>query len=948
MLAASFSFRVYDQSVGLFDLNQSCMIQDHAGNLLICSQGGVIAYNGRQFVTLGPAQGLLAGGRISGIASASDGRLAVVYSDQIRVSRRPADSLGSSAGLSFGPVDFGATRFHGRPHDIVPWDGGFAVLANGAPHEIDLASPRAPDVVPIGYSASERALVEDATGLFDLRGSLWESRSDGSICRAQPSAVRCLDAAQGLTGGPWFDIVQRDGNTVLARSATELATIDLRSFSVRVTTLPDQAGFLYSNYRPHLGLFRAPDGSFATQSSHGIILIGPHGLRSIDASVGFPPGVITTMMTDRGGQFWVQVFGRGLYRCLGFGQWDSLRDSEGLTEGLPWQVARDPGGALWTTTDTGLMRITRSGEQLRATNVLPGASFALAFDQASRVWSSMSDKGIRVLDPRTGLSTFVSVPPVNAIHSIGRAAIGVATDRGLFVVEGFGSDQEVVRRVSPNDAPVADFVPDGEGGILYLAGGALRHHHADGSDASIRVSWPASGFVAATMNRTPSGNLWIGGFGGLIELRLVSDRVVEARLASAGGTPINQVNTILIDHRGWLWVGTSVGVLACNGVRWSLVTTDDGLLSNDVSQGGLSEDADGSIWIATAAGLSHLRNPSWVFERAPVGNVTMTAMLGSTMLSAHSAVPFTTDPLTLQFGTPDFGAEQSIVFRYLMKGVDKGWAETATGAVRYPSIPFGRHALRVYAFDTETHVSSPVSELTIRMHAPWWRRWWAEGGYAVLAVLLVYGIHRLRLRVYLARQHELESLVAERTSEMRAAQIALERLAVTDGLTGLFNRKEAERFTSALLSDGSGARDLAVALVDIDHFKQVNDAHGHLGGDAVLRAVGRVAVEIVTAGELASRMGGEEFLLLLRGPEERIAERIARFHDQVRQTVIVHEDKAISVTCSIGATVAVERDSWESLIGRADSALYRAKSGGRDRIIERLAGPKTELRLVGQ
>ena len=184
---------------------------------------------------------------------------------------------------------------------------------------------------------------------------------------------------------------------------------------------------------------------------------------------------------------------------------------------------------------------------------------------------------------------------------------------------------------------------------------------------------------------------------------------------------------------------------------------------------------------------------------------------------------------------------------------------------------------------------------------------------------------------------------------MRAAQVALERLAVTDGLTGLFNRKEAERFTSAILAEPrSDGEKMAVALVDVDHFKRVNDAHGHLGGDAVLRSIGHAAAETVAPGELAARMGGEEFLLVLRGSDEHVTERIARFHERVRRTVIVHEDRAIGVTCSIGLTLAVEQDSWESLISRADMALYRAKAGGRDRIVARPAGPKAELRLVGR
>ena len=784
--------------------------------------------------------------------------------------------------------------------------------------------------------------------MFDVDGVLWEARSDGALCRADPGAVRCLGPADGLIGGPWYDVVQRDDHTLLARSATSLATIAVPSFSVHVARLPDQAGPLYGNYLPHLGLFRTPDGSFATQSRHGILLIGRSGIRSLGASEGIPPGVITTMMTDRSGQFWIAAYGRGLYRSLGFGEWDTIRDGEGLTDGIPWQSVRDPGGSIWATTDTGLVTVGSDGEHLRATTRLAGTTYALAVDRSGRVWAGLGDSGPYVFNPKTGTHTLLALPPVDVILPVNSSETMIATEGGLFLADDTdGRGHWTERRVSAEKGPVSALATDGAGGVFYVTRNSMRHRRADGTDVPVRLPPPYGGFKTRTMSFAPSGNLWLGGDGGLIRVHLDNDRVIGLDHFRPDGPASGVVETILVDHRGWLWIGSSAGVSAFDGKRWSTVTTNDGLLWNDVSQGGISEDTDGSIWITTAAGIAHLRHPAWIFDRNPVGEVTTTLTLGTRILTCGRSVPFTTDPLSLQFGTSDFGAEQSIVFRYRLDGVDHGWTESASGAVRYPSIPFGRHRLFVYAYDTETHVASPVSDITIRMQAPWWRRWWAETGYAILAALLVYGSYRLRLRVVFARQHALEKLVAERTKEMRAAQVALERLALTDGLTGLFNRKEAERFISATLADGHDSPNLAVALVDIDHFKQVNDAHGHLGGDAVLRAVGRVATAIVEQGELASRMGGEEFLLVLRGPADRAADRVAEFHETVRRMVIIHDERSISVTCSIGATVAAATDTWESLIGRADLALYRAKASGRDRIVERPAGPKTELRLVG-
>ncbi len=929
------------------------MTEDRSGTLLVCSHLGLLAYDGRNFRLLGQEQGLGGGGRILSSVTDASGRVAVTYDDRVRVSGPLPGPSGSPETLSFRTVDTLSVPFHGAFRDLAAWRGTVAVLADGLPYEIDPSATAGPRLVAIPYSTNERAELRGGSALFDVQGVLWEARSDGALCRADPGTVRCLGAADGLAGGPWFDIVRRDQHTLLARSATSLATISTPSFTTCLTMLPDQAGPLYGNYLPHLGLFRTPDGSFATQSSHGILLIDRSGIRALDASEGIPPGVITTMMTDRSGQFWIAAFGRGLYRALGFDEWDTIRDGEGLTDGIPWQAVRAPGGAIWVTTDTGLVTVDAEGERLKATTRVVGTTYALAVDRSGRIWTSFGNSGPYVLDPKTGAHVLFGLPPVDVIVPVDGADTMIATERGLFLAKDVagtgGATHWNVRRISAGIDPIPAMTADGAGGVFYATRTEVRHRHADGTDVAIALPPPYAGVRTGTMSAASSGDLWLGGDSGSLRVRLRGDRVVGVDHVQPNGPTGTFVETILVDHRGWVWIGSSAGVMAFDGKRWSAVTTNDGLLWNDVSQGGISEDTDGSIWITTAAGIAHLRHPEWIFDRDPVGRVTTTMTLGARVLKSDKKVAFTTDPLTLQFGTPDFGAEQSIVFRYHLDGVDRSWAETDTGAVRYPSLPFGRHLLSVYAYDTETHVASPKIEISIRMQAPWWRRWWAETGDALLAVLVVYGLYRLRVRVLYARQHELERLVAERTKDMRAAQVALERLAVTDGLTGLFNRKEAERFTSAILAEPrSDGEKMAVALVDVDHFKRVNDAHGHLGGDAVLRSIGHAAAETVAPGELAARMGGEEFLLVLRGSDEHVTERIARFHERVRRTVIVHEDRAIGVTCSIGLTLAVEQDSWESLISRADMALYRAKAGGRDRIVARPAGPKAELRLVGR
>ncbi|MCL4738790.1 MAG: GGDEF domain-containing protein [Burkholderiaceae bacterium] len=162
--------------------------------------------------------------------------------------------------------------------------------------------------------------------------------------------------------------------------------------------------------------------------------------------------------------------------------------------------------------------------------------------------------------------------------------------------------------------------------------------------------------------------------------------------------------------------------------------------------------------------------------------------------------------------------------------------------------------------------------------------------------------------------------------------------AVMCALTGVLNRKGFEQRMRELFESPRGRpASLALAMIDIDHFKRINDEHGHLMGDRVLEALGRVLRETVKApGAAAARYGGEEFALVLPGhtadEAAELAERIraATPGMPVRQR---QTDRRIAgVTISAGVTVARAGDDATSLIARADAALYQSKHGGRNRV----------------
>ena len=163
-------------------------------------------------------------------------------------------------------------------------------------------------------------------------------------------------------------------------------------------------------------------------------------------------------------------------------------------------------------------------------------------------------------------------------------------------------------------------------------------------------------------------------------------------------------------------------------------------------------------------------------------------------------------------------------------------------------------------------------------------------------------------------------------------------MAITDSLTGLYNRHYLDSHLEALLKRSKmDGRPLAAAVIDIDFFKAVNDTHGHAAGDQVLREIAERLVNSVRASDLTARLGGEEFVLVMSDTDMDTARTItARLCRSIKTAPFAASvvDGGVTVTVSIGVAVVNQCDqSPEDLIKRADEALYEAKNNGRNQVI---------------
>jgi diguanylate cyclase (GGDEF)-like protein len=182
--------------------------------------------------------------------------------------------------------------------------------------------------------------------------------------------------------------------------------------------------------------------------------------------------------------------------------------------------------------------------------------------------------------------------------------------------------------------------------------------------------------------------------------------------------------------------------------------------------------------------------------------------------------------------------------------------------------------------------------------------------------------------------------VALSQAQGRRLRQRLQTEAARDPLTGLLNRRALRAQAERLFADArASGRPLALLLLDLDHFKAVNDAHGHAAGDAVLRAVAEVLSREIRRDDLACRWGGEEMLAVLRNCDlGQAQERAARLRAGIAGACPGGAAAGLRVTASIGVAAFPDHGAGlDELTGRADMALYAAKRHGRDRVVAALA-----------
>ena len=920
---------------GMDNLNVNSIVQGRTGYLWVGTENGLYRYDGRLFRRFGSAEGLR-GRTIQNLFVAADGTLFAGTDDD---------------GIYFERRDGSFAEIH------PPWQGNPFTQRIGT--EFTAVGPNA--VVAV-----------DRTGAFLLRlsspdnwtaaamnlkgGPVWSvlAASDGALwygcgnglCRLAHGVTEQFGSALHLPQDHWQRmLLARDGHLWI-RSASHVGEIvpttakgsQQPHFEYRAHDFPGGSAAV-----PYDALIEDARGEVlaSNQTSFGMFEKGHW--RMVTQQNGLTRYDISALFMDREDAIWLGVIGHGLMRWVGQDEWEAYTTAEGLSDDTVWASLRDHSGRLWVGTESGLDWISPGGDTARRWKV-PGVQTAradsLVESADGAIWMGSAAGGLTRIDEHSLTARGWKLPEVFRILADHSNRLWIATDGGLYVIDtrapGHGPQLVTDPAFAYPGMRFTDLALDGAKGLWAASDQGLFRLDAGGWK---HIDPGLSGAIPQTLAADPSGDLWIAGaFPGIMRLRIRGARVVESQEIGRPHLLSPEVVALRMDNRGWLWVGQDAGVSVYDGKMWRSFTHDDGLIWNDTDQNAISEDTDGTIWIGTSGGLSHMLRPYTKPAPAPQPPAIAQIQFGHTAVTAGSEIPWSEQPLSISIATLNFGDVQHIRIHYRLLGLEPDWVETAEEDVRYARLDPGNYRFQVQTVSTSDGASSPVTEIAFRIKPRWWQSLQLRVALILLAVVItgllwrrrVEMLHRRTKQLELAVQRRTEDLEREKTELLRARE-QMRHYAEHDELTGLWNHRIiVDRLRSEVDRSSREGTPLTIILADLDHFKAINDTYGHPSGDLVLRRIGSVFQRSVRTYDWVGRYGGEEFLLILPGTSFAHARARA---DELRKAVqamrILDGDKPLQVTVSLGVASGFP-SNYESLIRAADAALYRAKDGGRN------------------
>ncbi|TCZ90822.1 GGDEF domain-containing protein [Lysobacter sp. N42] len=294
--------------------------------------------------------------------------------------------------------------------------------------------------------------------------------------------------------------------------------------------------------------------------------------------------------------------------------------------------------------------------------------------------------------------------------------------------------------------------------------------------------------------------------------------------------------------------------------------------------------------------------------------------------------------LQFNFAMPNSSAVGETLYSARLEGYEDHFSEwNRSTRITYSNLSPGSYSFMVKALSPNGEITKTVP-LNFTIQPPWYDNTWIRALAVLLIIAMLFLVVkyfiRRRTRLLALEKRRLKDMVEERTQDLANANKKLESMANVDGLTGIANRRRLDQFLGeAVHHCMSSGKPLSLLQIDVDHFKSYNDTNGHLAGDNVLKEVAHALQTTLRRQEdLVARFGGEEFTVVMPGASQEHALDVA---EAMRQHV---ESTVSQITISVGVAVmqpeniTAPEHAIQTVLERADKALYEAKESGRNRV----------------
>jgi signal transduction histidine kinase/CheY-like chemotaxis protein/ligand-binding sensor domain-containing protein len=769
--AQRYSFKRYGPDQGLRTAVNR-LFQDREGFLWVGTSNGLFRYDGDRFQRFGVDEGLPASS-IRDVRNSQDGTLWTV----------------TTGGLA---------RFrHNR----------FERVYTGLADKVEALSDMGSDQQGTLYLGSKDGLLvakPQPAGLFRFHfadgvpkvpvqgihvesdGTVWFGCGH-NLCRLAEGRNEVFGRAQGLPEEHWSVIVRDHQGNLWVRG---LERLYFRAAGAREFIARDEGLAPCSNFAMDLIVDRS--GTVMASTDLGVARWTGSKWEMIGSAQGLESDTVTSLLQDREGSVWIGLWGSGLSRWLGYGEWVSWTKADGIGNNLVWAVRRERSGRMLIGTDNGLVRLDENGKSkptiwrtedgLAANKV---KSIAIAGDGAA--WIGTSTGGISRLDPITnrfrnyGSKSGLSDPRVVALYVDSENRLWATTAGGLFRSTSLHSAVRFEKQMPPStdgheiyfrligDRRGRTWIGSMAGLFCWDHGKWKRFTTADGLKSN----------AVGHMAETPDGALWIGYREpiGLSRMSFPDGRTHVDHFTRADGLGSDFVLSLGTDSHGALWVGTDGGIDVRRGDGWKHYDRDDGLVWDDCSANAFLAEKDGTIWIGTLRGVSRYRPlDASPLSAEPRAIITAVKFGEKAVDSAvFSTIPFRDHSFSTSFAGLTFRGERDVLFRYKLTGLDEVWTETSQREARYPSLPAGRYEFAVTVRRGEGLWSAKPAQLSFQILPPWWQTWWFRGFMLAALAFDVRLLWLWRMRSLVARHKQLAVAVQERTAELQFQNDVVER-----------------------------------------------------------------------------------------------------------------------------------------------------------------------------